>query len=185
MARKQTRVNLGIKVGRLRDIAASQLQAEYAEKARRAAGLAAYRGAEAMRNKILDSPTGTSWHKAVSEMRGHPGGRVDTGTMLGAATRNRGRIEAPRDRRMAARAIAAFGWPANSDGLIKDAPSSPAGPPGEGSWEEWRTDPRYFVMQEYGFDNEGDWVPGMYSQREGVKAAAQVLQEFYRKNGFK
>ena len=184
MAKKPT-IAFGVKVGRLRDIAANEIKKQEVEKMRRAVGLAAYRGAQAMRDKILNSPTNSNWHRIVSEQRGHPGGRYDTGTMYGAVTYNRGRIEFPKDLRRSGKAIAAFGWPSNSSGDIKDAPTAPAGPPGFGSWGEWRQDPRYFVMQEYGFDNEGVDVPGMYSQKAGAIAADAVMDEFFRKNGYK
>lgn len=161
--------------------------AKEAEVTRRAAGFAAYKAADAMRDKILNSPTASRWHKAINEQRNNPeGARYETGTMYESVSRTYGKIVANADRRKQSKVVASFGWPANSDGTIKDAPMNPTtkgtrNPDGPG----WRSDPRYFMMQEYGFDNEGDWVWGMQSQRAGVEAAKIAMDAFFAKRGYK
>lgn len=161
-----------------------------AQDMRIAAGRAAAAGADAMRDKILNSPTGSSWHIAINIERGKRppninqwGSRYETGTMFNLVSANRGKIVENADRRRRGSVTAGFGWPAMSDGTIKDAPSSPVGraPDGPG----WRTDPKYFLMQEYGFNNMGDQVEGMYSQQAGVEAAKLVLNNELRKMGYK
>lgn len=155
-----------------------------AEDMRRSAGYGAFKGADAMRGKILDSPTGSSWHKAINRDRGNPpGARFETGTMYNSVSRTYGRIVPSRDARKRGSVTASFGWPADADGIIKDAPSAPKGrmPDGPG----WRDDPKYFLMQEYGFDNEGRSVPGMRSQAAGVEAAKKAIQEELKRRGYK
>lgn len=159
-------------------------------------GRAARIGANAMRDKILNSPTASNWHKRVSEERGHPGARYETGTMFGSVTYTFGKIIESPDKRKRARVHASFGWPASKyegpDGttVIKDAPRSPStkgtnGIDKENGYGNWREDPRYFVMQEYGFELEGDYVEGMYSMRAGGKAAMEYLDGFLKKRGYK
>lgn len=166
--------------------------AKEAEVTRRAAGFAAFKAAEAMRDKILNSPTTeggdtSSWHKKANAERGNPeNARYETGTMFESVSRTRGKIVPNADRRKQSSVVASFGWPATESGTIKDAPVSPTtkgtrNPDGPG----WRSDPRYFLMQEYGFDNEGDWVWGMWSQRVGAQAAKIAMDAFFAKRGYK
>jgi hypothetical protein len=156
-------------------------------------GRAARIGANAMRDKILNSPTASKWHKAINEQRNNPtGARFETGTMFGSVTFTFGKILESPDKRKRAVVHSSFGWPAskysdpNSEVILKDAPRSPTtkgvrAPDGPG----WREDPRYFIMQEYGFDLEGHWVEGMYSMRAGRDAAKKHLDEFFRRKGYK
>lgn len=152
-----------------------------------AAGKSARAGFSAMRDKILDSPTlrpGSNWHKMINARRGNPpGARYETGTMFNSVFYNRGRIVEARDRRRRGSVTAGFGWPASEDNVIKDAPTSPLGrqPDGPG----WRDDPKYFVMQEYGFPHEGYEVPGMYSQKAGAEAAKIALDQELKRRGYK
>ena len=157
-----------------------------AEDMRRSAGFAAYKGAQAMREKILDSPTnrpGSKWHEMANARRGNPSGaRYETGTMYNSVSRTYGRIVYGQDARRRGSVTAGFGWPADSDGKISEAPASPIGrqPDGPG----WRDDPRYFEMQEYGFPHEGHDVPGMESQAAGVEAAKRALTEELKRRGY-
>jgi len=145
---------------------------------------AARAGADAMRDKILDSPTGTNWHKGINKERGNPiGARYETGTMWGSVASTRGRIVQNKDRRRRGSVQASFGWPATQSGDIADAPTTPMfrSPDGPG----WREDPKYFKMQEFGFDLEGRKVPGMQAQEHGLKVAMIKIQEEVRKRGYK
>lgn len=157
-----------------------------AEDLREITTIAAQAGANGMRDKILDSPTNnpSGWHQAINAQRGNtPNARYETGTMFESVQARRGRIVQSKDRRRRGSVQASFGWPATSSGNIADAPMSPMvrQPDGPG----WREDPKYFVMQEFGFPHEGREVPGMQSQRHGLKAAMVKLQEETRKRGYK
>ena len=183
---KSLALQLEIAVGNAFNRAKFAAQAKVAEDARRAVGFAAFKGADAMRDRILASPTGTRWHAAISKQRGYPGGRFETGTMFGSVGRTRGKIVENADKRKQSSVKASFGWPTDSGGQMKDLPYNPlsAGsrmPDGPG----WHDDPRYQLMQEYGFDNEGHWTPGMFSQREGAIAAKKALSDYFRKLGYK
>lgn len=187
MAKKSYVLKLNIAVGNELNRLVNARVARESEFIRRAVGYAAYKGADAMRDKILNSPTGTKWHNAINEQRGNPAGaRYETGTMFESVARTYGKIIANQDRRKRSSAVASFGWPTDSSGMIKDAPRSPMTkgtrmPDGPG----WHSDPRYFMMQEYGFNNEGDMVPGMLSQRAGVEAAKLALNQMFAKRGYK
>jgi len=95
---------------------------------------------------------------------------------------------ANRDKRKRSTAVASFGWPADSNGMPKDLPRSPM-TKGKRSpdnpYQQWHEDPRYHMMQEYGFDNEGEDVPGMFSQNAGAEAAKLALDEIFKKRGYK
>jgi hypothetical protein len=186
MAKNGFGLKLNIAVGNEFNRLINARVARESEFIRRAVGYAAYKGAEAMRDKVLNSPTGTNWHKAISRERGKPDARYETGTMFESIGRTYGKIIANQDRRKQSSAIASFGWPLDNSGIIKDAPMSPLTkgkqmPDGPG----WRSDPKYFMMQEYGFNNEGDMVPGMFSQRAGVEAAKLALDQIFAKRGYK
>jgi hypothetical protein len=188
MAKNGYGLKLNIAVGNQFNRLVNTRVARESEFIRRAVGYAAYKGAEAMRDKVLNSPTGTSWHEAINKERGNQSlsARYETGTMFESIARTRGKIIANKDRRRRSSAVASFGWPLDSSGIIKDAPTSPTSkgkkmPDGPG----WRSDPKYFMMQEYGFNNEGDMVPGMFSQRAGVKAAKEALDAIFDKRGYK
>lgn len=159
--------------------------AKIAEDMRRSAGFAAYHGAKAMREKILDSPIPDSYsHRMVNARRGNPpNARYETGTMYNSVSFNRGSISHPKDQRRRGSVSAGFGWPADENGIIKDAPTSPIGRQPDGAG--WRDDPKYFMMQEYGFPHEGRTVPGMFSQRAGVEAAKIALNEELKRRGYK
>jgi hypothetical protein len=188
MAKNGYGLKLNISVGNELNRLVNARVAKESEFIRRAVGYAAYKGAEAMRDKVLNSPTGTRWHEAINKQRGNPTltARYETGTMFESIARTYAKIVANQDRRKRSSAVASFGWPLDSSGIIKDAPMSPTTkgtrmPDGPG----WRSDPKYFMMQEYGFNNEGDMVPGMFSQREGVKAAKDALDQMFVKRGYK
>lgn len=162
--------------------------ARESEFVRRAVGYAAYKGAQAMRDKILNSPTGTNWHAKYSELRGKPGARYETGTMFESVGRTYGKIIPNRDRRRRSSAVASFGWPADSNGMPKDLPRNPLTKGKrlpDNPYQQWHEDPRYHMMQEYGFDNEGEMVEGMFSQRAGAEAAKLALKEIFDKRGYK
>jgi len=188
MSRKSYALPISIAVGNeLNRLVNARVKRE-SEFVRRAVGYAAYRGAEAMRDKVLNSPTGTSWHEAINKQRGNSSltARYETGTMFESIGRTYAKIVVNQDRRKRSSAVASFGWPLNSAGIIKDAPTNPTSkgkrmPDGPG----WRSDPKYFMMQEYGFNNEGDMVPGMFAMREGVKAAKDALDKLFDKRGYK
>jgi hypothetical protein len=188
MAKKSYALPISIAVGNeLNRLVNARVKRE-SEFVRRAVGYAAYKGAQAMRDKVLNSPTGTSWHEAINKQRGNQSlsARYETGTMFESIGRTYGKIIANPDRRKRSNAVASFGWPLDSSGIIKDAPINPTSkgkrmPDGPG----WRSDPKYFMMQEYGFNNEGDMVPGMFSQRSGVAAAKLALDEIFAKRGYK
>lgn len=168
--------------------AANAALAKTAEDMRRAVGLAAYRGANAMRDKILNSPTGTDWHAHYSAMRGRPGARYETGTMFNSVSKTRGKIVENPDKRRRAYVTASFGWPVDSSGMIKDLPYNPLSKGTDqpsNPYDQWHSDPRYQMMQEYGFNNEGTWVKGMFSQRAGRDAAEQGFREYLAKRGYK
>ena len=168
--------------------AANSALKKTAEDMRRAVGFAAYHGAMAMRDKVLDSPTGTDWHKHYSDLRGRPGARYETGTMFESIGRSRGKIVENPDRRKRAYVTASFGWPTDTSGMIKDLPTNPlskgtAEP--SNPYNQWHEDARYQMMQEYGFDLEGHHVPGMFSMRAGQAAAEIKFKEYLNRMGYK
>jgi hypothetical protein len=132
-------------------------------------------GSEAMKDRVVNSPpTGSK----VDDGR-----RVDTWTMYDSIDFSKPREPRSKDRRKRSSVSASFGFPANPDGSIKDAPTSPTR--GGGS-ENWRSDPNYFVMQEYGnsmFDELS--YPGMRSQQDGLDAAATAFDSYMKKKGYK
>lgn len=136
---------------------------------------AAKAGQNAMKDRVLDSPpTGSKMDD---------GRRVDTWTMYDSIGKSRVRENPSRDRRRRTSATVSFGFPADSNGDIKDAPSAPTrGQAGE----RWRSDPNYFVMQEYG-DSMFDELsyPGMKSQEDGVKAAITAFDSYMKRKGYK
>jgi hypothetical protein len=170
--------------------------AKEAEVTRRAAGFAAFKAADAMRDKILNSPTATEWHKRINKERGNPeGARYETGTMFESVSRTYGKIVANADRRKQSSVVASFGWPAAEDGTIKDAPMNPMTKgtrrPDGPQWSQpgwgWRSDPRYFLMQEYDkqYDGNPEITKGMHAQRAGVEAAKIAMDAFFAKRGYK
>lgn len=168
--------------------AANAALAKTAEDMRRAVGYAAYHGAQAMRDKVLDSPTGTSWHAHYSALRGKPGARYETGTMFNSISYTRGKIVESSDRRRRSHVTASFGWPTDSSGQIKDLPMNPQSKGSrmpDNPYGEWHSDPRYHMMQEYGFNLEGTQVEGMFSMRAGQKAAEAKFVEFLNRMGYK
>lgn len=118
---------------------------------------------DAMRDRVLNAPpTGSP----VDD-----GARYDTGTMYESIDRSKTLVKPGLDRRYRQQAVARFGFPANPDGTIADAPAAPARPSKNPS--RWREDPNYFAMQEYG-DTEFDvFYPGMFSQTAGELAFRQ------------
>lgn len=119
-----------------------------------------YVAVDAMRDRVLNSPPTGS--------RVDDGRRVDTWTMFDSIDRSKTLVEKGIDRRYRQTAIARFGFPANPDGTIADAPATPTRGASQNS--KWRQDPNYFAMQEYG-DSEYDvFYPGMFSQAEGESA---------------
>jgi hypothetical protein len=161
------------------------------------AGLA---GANSMRETILDSPTGNDWKGPVLDDGDPPwshgrqniwrannrppingkggsvnnliGSRLETGNMYNSVSYKRGKIVAGPDKRFKQDIVGGFGWPADQSGNIKDAPSSPMSRSRDSDTTNWRQDPRYFAMQEYGFGK----TPGMNSQERASQAARNVLE---------
>lgn len=149
-------------------------------------------GAKSMRNTILNSPTGSLWHKRQNIWRGNNrpaingkdgpvnnlwGSRLETGNMYNSVSAKYGKVVPGRDKRYKQDVIGGFGWPASADGIIKDAPSAPMARSRTPDTPNWRSDPRYFAMQEYGFGK----TPGMNSQEEASRVARQKLQEELQK----
>lgn len=136
---------------------------------------AARAGEEAMKNRVLDSPpTGSK----VDDGR-----RVDTWTMYDSISRSKVKEVKPKDRRRRSGVSVSFGFPADVNGQIKDAPAVPTR--GQAS-DRWRSDPNYFVMQEYGDSMfEELSYPGMFAQNDGAKAAEVAFQAHMRKKGYK
>lgn len=188
MAKKSYVLKLNIAVGNELNRLVNARVARESEFIRRAVGYAAYKGADAMREKILNSPTGTKWHAKYSADRGKPGARYETGTMFESVARTYGKIIANQDRRKRSSAVASFGWPADANGMPKDLPRNPLTKGKrlpDNPYQQWHEDPRYHMMQEYGFDNEGEEVEGMFSQRAGVEAAKLALNQMFAKRGYK
>lgn len=146
-----------------------------ADDAREALKEASKAGESAMRDRVLNSPpTGTK----VDD-----GKRVDTFTMFESIRRSRVRAAKQNDRRRRGSLSVSFGFPADENGNIKDAPVTPINPPKNANW---RSDPNYFVMQEYGdsmFDEA--FYPGMFSQDAGMDAAKTAFDIYMKKKGYK
>lgn len=150
------------------------------------AGLA---GAKSMRATILDSPTGTIWHRRTNIWRGQNkpaingkdgsvnnswGSRLDSGNMYNSVSRKYGKVVPGKDKRYKQDIVGGFGWPADSEGNIKNAPSSPMSrsrnpDPVKHSMKPWRSDPNYFAIQEYEGRNP------MNSQEKAAIEAQKVL----------
>jgi hypothetical protein len=160
---------------------------------KRAVTRAGMAGAKSMRETILDSPTGSIWHGRKNEFRAtrqgigaegvtnRSGSRIETGNMYNSVSFKRGKAIPDSDRRKRQGVTGGFGWPADGSGNIKDAPSSPMPRSREPDMANWRSDPRYFVMQEYGFGG----TPGMFSQQLASEVAQAKLMEEFRKIGIK
>jgi len=161
---------------------------ELAADLKRAVTRAGTRGARVMREVILDSPTGNPRHiqRNITRERTRPpiagkdgsvnnswGSRLETGNMYNSVSFKRGKKVPGADARFKQDIIGGFGWPADAAGNIKDAPGSPMSRSRQPDTTNWRSDPRYFAMQEYGF---GD-TPGMNSQEKASEAASQKLRE--------
>jgi hypothetical protein len=170
---------------------AMQKKAREIKKAVTRAGMA---GAKSMRETILDSPTGSMWHGRRNAFRAQyrpgigtegvtnrAGSRIETGNMYNSVSYKRGKAVPDSDKRRKQGVMGGFGWPATEAGAIKDAPSSPMSKSRNPDTENWRSDPRYFSMQEYGFGG----TPGMNSQQIAAQKAKQVLREELKKAGFK
>lgn len=136
---------------------------------------AARAGEDAMKGVVLNSPpTGN---------KADDGQRVETFTMFDSIGRSRVRETKQRDRRRRGSVSVSFGFPADENGNIKDAPPVPTR--GQAS-EKWRSDPNYFVMQEYGdsmFDEA--FYHGMFSQDVGIEAAKTAFDMYMKKKGYK
>jgi hypothetical protein len=155
-----------------------------ARQMRLAVSRAGKAGADSMRNTILYSPTGTLWHdrrniwrqanrEPIAGINNQIGSRIETGNMYNSVSRKYGKIVPGKDKRYKQDIVGGFGWPADEMGNIKDAPSSPISKSRMPDTPNWRSDPRYFAMQEYGFDN----TPGMNSQETASLAARKKLEE--------
>jgi hypothetical protein len=155
-----------------------------AREMRLAVSRAGKAGADSMRNTILYSPTGTLWHdrrniwraanrEPIAGKSNQIGSRMETGNMYNSVSRKYGKIVPGKDKRYKQDIVGGFGWPADEMGNIKDAPSSPMSASRSPDTPNWRSDPRYFAMQEYGFDN----TPGMNSQETASYAARKKLEE--------
>jgi hypothetical protein len=164
-----------------------------AQEIKRAVTRAGMAGAKSMRETILDSPTGSLWHGRRNAFRAtrpgigsdavtnRSGSRIETGNMYNSVSFKRGKAIPNRDKRVRQDVGGGFGWPATEAGAIKNAPSSPMSKSREPDMPNWRSDPRYFSMQEYGFDN----TPGMFSQQTASQVAQAKLMEEFKKIGIK
>ncbi len=164
-----------------------------AAEIKRAVTRAGVAGAKSMRETILDSPTGSMWHGRRNAFRAkyrpaigngitnQDGSRIETGNMYNSVSYKRGKAIPDSDRRKKQGVTGGFGWPATQSGGIKDAPSSPMPKSRNPDNEKWRSDPRYFAMQEYGFES----TPGMDSQRKASIEARRILREELAKLGIK
>jgi hypothetical protein len=169
-----------------------------AAEIKRAVTRAGMAGAKSMRERILNSPTGSLWHGRVNTFRAtrpgigtegvtnKNGSRIETGNMYNSVSYKRGKAIPDSDRRKRQGVAGGFGWPATETGEIKNAPSSPMSksrnPDSKEPWmKPWRSDPRYFAMQEYGFGT----TPGMDSQRKASIKAEEVLKDELAKLGIK
>lgn len=155
-----------------------------AREMRLAVSRAGKAGADSMRNTILYSPTGSLWHdrrniwraanrEPIAGKSNQIGSRIETGNMYNSVSRKYGKIVSGKDKRYKQDIVGGFGWPADEMGNIKDAPSSPMSASRSPDTPNWRSDPRYFAMQEYGFDG----TRGMNSQETASQAARQKLEE--------
>ena len=158
-----------------------------ARQLRLAVSRAGMAGAKSMRETILDSPTGSLWHQrrniwraanrpAINNKDGSInnswGSRIETGNMYNSVSAKYGKIVPGKDKRFKQDIVGGFGWPASEMGEIKNAPSSPMSRSRNPDTSNWREDPRYFAMQEYGFGN----TPGMNSQDRAAQVARTVLK---------
>lgn len=158
-----------------------------ARELRTAVSRAGLAGAKSMRSTILDSPTGSMWHQRRNIWRSanrpsidgkdgsvnnSMGSRIETGNMYNSVSAKYGKIVPGRDKRFKQDIVGGFGWPADEMGTIKNAPGSPMSRSRESDTPNWRSDPRYFHMQEYGFDS----TPGMNSQEKAGQVARAVLK---------
>ena len=158
-----------------------------ARELRVAVSRAGMAGAKSMRATILDSPTGSMWHQRRNIWRGanRPpingkdgsvndtwGSRIETGNMYNSVSAKYGKVVPGRDKRFKQDVVGGFGWPADEMGTIKNAPSSQMSRSRSADTPNWRSDPRYFAMQEYGFGN----TPGMNAQEKAAQAARAVLK---------
>jgi hypothetical protein len=145
-------------------------------------------GAKAMRERILDSPTGSDWHTRRNAWRGMSrpsingkdgpvnnswGSRLETGNMYNSVSANYGKIVPGRDKRRMQSIQGGFGWPATKDGNIKPAPSRPLNRSRQPDTDNWGANRNYFEMQEYGFGE----TPGMHATDAGREAARKKLIE--------
>jgi hypothetical protein len=159
-----------------------------ANELRLAVSRAGMAGAKAMRERILDSPTGSDWHTRRNAWRGlnRPsingkdgpvnnswGSRLETGNMYNSVSANYGKIVPGADRRRMQSIQGGFGWPATKDGNIKPAPSRPINRSRQPDTDNWGTNRNYFEMQEYGFGE----TPGMNATQAGMEAARKKLIE--------
>jgi hypothetical protein len=164
-----------------------------AQEIKRAVTRAGMAGAKSMRETILDSPTGSIWHGRRNAFRStrpgigsegvtnRSGSRIETGNMYNSVSYKRGKAIPDSDRRKRQGVAGGFGWPATEAGEIKNAPSSPMSKSREPDTANWRSDPRYFAMQEYGFGA----TEGMFSQVKASEIARSKLMEEFAKLGIK
>jgi hypothetical protein len=158
-----------------------------AKELRLAVSRAGMAGAKAMRERILDSPTGTDWHIRRNAWRGinRPsingkdgavnnswGSRLETGNMYNSVSANYGKIVPGVDKRRMQSIQGGFGWPATRDGRIKPAPSRPLNRSRRPDTDNWGSDRNYFEFQEYGIG-----VPPMNATEAGMEAARKKLTE--------
>lgn len=132
-------------------------------------------GEEAMKDRILNSPPTGS--------RVDDGRRVDTWTMYDSIGRSQVRAEKIQDRRRRRAAKFSFGFPADENGNIADAPATPTRGPSENP--RWRQDPNYFVMQEYGDELFDVSYPGMFAQEEGRREFISKFESEMKRKGYK
>ncbi len=160
-----------------------------ANEIRLAVSRAGIAGAKAMRERILDSPTGSDWHTRRNAWRGMSrpsingkdgpvnnswGSRLETGNMYNSVSANYAKIVPGRDRRNRQNIVGGFGWPATSDGNIRQAPSRPINRSRQPDTRNWGADRNYFEMQEYGLGNIGS---PMLSQEYGRIAALRKFNQ--------
>lgn len=165
----------------------SKVAEKLANELRLAVSRAGMAGAKAMRERVLDSPTGSDWHIRRNAWRGmnRPsingkdgpvnntwGSRIETGNMYNSISAKYGKIVPNRDKRKRQTISGGFGWPA-ADGRIKSAPSRPINRSRQPDTANWGVDRNYFELQEYGFGN----TPGMHASDAGMEAARKKFIE--------
>lgn len=153
-------------------------------------------GAKAMRERILNSPTGNDWHIRRNAWRGlnRPsingkdgpvnnlwGSRLETGNMYNSVSAQYGKIVPNRDRRRMQTITGGFGWPASADGKIKSAPARPINRSRQPDRKNWGADRNYFEIQEYGLNGIRAMNSGDFGRAAAHKKFMEEINRLRRK----